>query len=116
MKKKLTIFTLAVALIAGAVALLGLLAPEPVEAIGGCRCLMERQTVVLTGFGNNSCAAAQADLWSKLEVEAGCDSFCSSSVVFTNACFQDEPNAPTWYKSSGYLLYQCEICLEEPEM
>lgn len=112
--KKFVLSIFAVAAVAGVVFVSGVLSPEPADAFGTtCRCTQQFQTAVLTGHGMGSCAAAQADLSNKLHNAAGCDDFCSSSVVFTNACFNDEPNNPTWYKSKGYLVYQCEICIEK---
>jgi len=116
MKRKVTILALAAVLATGSLALITLATPQDVDAIGGCRCLAQQTTAQVIGFGNGSCAAAQADLLNKLLAAAGCDSFCSYSVVYTNACYQDEPNAPTWYKSKGYLQYQCEVCLELPPL
>ncbi len=114
MKKRFGLFIVAIALVAGAVAFVGLLAPEPADAFPNrCRCLQERQTAEMQGNGHPTCAEAQANLRSQLFAAVGCDDFCSVTVVYTNACFNNEPNNPTWFKSTGYLVYRCEVCIEE---
>ncbi|RMH23339.1 MAG: hypothetical protein D6696_00920 [Acidobacteria bacterium] len=110
MKSKLVYLALA-ALTVAAVTISITFTPEA-NALNGCLCVQAQSTTVMTGNGVG-CSAAQADLFAATSAAAGCDSFCSRSLVITKPCYNNEPNNPTWKKVDGYLRYQCEICPDE---
>lgn len=102
-KTRLSLLLLAVFATTFGVALV--LAPTPAQA--DCWCSQAATTAELMGEGTD-CATAQADLQAQLDAAAGCSSFCSKTVVITEACHLCTCHGA--YHVHGYMEYQCYTC------